>query len=115
MEGPVETEAGMRADFKFPEEFIGFQGHFPANKVLPGACQVQCVLSTIETVLEKRTVLKEIILAKYVAPILPDDSVTCTVIGMSDAANEPVFKVKITKGTEKISELKLRVSLDDAI
>jgi 3-hydroxyacyl-[acyl-carrier-protein] dehydratase len=115
MDGAVKTESGMRAEFMFPNEFIGFQGHFPTNKVLPGACQVQCALSTIEKIMEKHVVLKEIVVAKYVAPIIPGDNVTCTVSGVPDTGNEPIYKVRITKGSEKISELKLRVSFGDSI
>jgi 3-hydroxyacyl-[acyl-carrier-protein] dehydratase len=115
MEGPTESDSVLTSSFTFPSEFIGFQGHFPTKKVLPGACQVQCAISTIQSALQKRVVLKEIVLAKYTAPVLPGDTVICTVSAASDAGNEPIYKVRIAKGTEKISELKLRVSLGDAL
>lgn len=95
----------------FPSEFIGFQGHFPTKMVLPGACQIQCALSTIEKALEKRVVLKEILLAKYIAPVFPGDKVTCTVSGVPDTGIEFIYKARFTKGTEKATDLKLRVSL----
>lgn len=31
----------VSARFLFPEEFIGFQGHFPEKAVLPGFCKIQ--------------------------------------------------------------------------
>jgi 3-hydroxymyristoyl/3-hydroxydecanoyl-(acyl carrier protein) dehydratase len=111
MDGPSGTEPVLMSNFTFPAEFIGFQGHFPTNKVLPGACQIQCVLSTIEKALQERVVLKEIILAKYVAPVLPDENIKCTVSGGLDSDAGLIYKARITRGMEKIADLKLRVSL----
>jgi 3-hydroxymyristoyl/3-hydroxydecanoyl-(acyl carrier protein) dehydratase len=105
----------VTASFKFPAEFIGFQGHFPTGKVLPGACQIQCALSTIETSLKQRVTLKEILLAKFIAPVYPGERVTCTVGGAADGAGGSViYKARFTKGAEKVADLKLRVSLGDA-
>jgi 3-hydroxymyristoyl/3-hydroxydecanoyl-(acyl carrier protein) dehydratase len=99
----------------FPPEFVGFQGHFPTNKVLPGTCQIQCAISTVEKELEKRVFLKEIILAKYIAPVLPGDTVTCTVSGVPDTGREFICKARFLKGIEKVTDLKLSFSLGDAI
>ena len=115
MDGPLITGSIIISSFMFPPEFIGFQGHFPANKVLPGACQIQCVISTIEKALEKRLILKEILLAKYIAPVMPGDKVTCTVSGVSDAGSEFIYKACIAKDAVKIADFKLRVCLSDAI
>src|ERR1039457_5626251 len=99
MDGFTRTDSTLTSSFLFPSEFIGFQGHFPAKKVLPGACQIQCVLSTIERALEKCVVLKEIVLAKFIAPVFPDDSMVCTVSGVSEADAEFICKARITKGS----------------
>jgi 3-hydroxymyristoyl/3-hydroxydecanoyl-(acyl carrier protein) dehydratase len=99
----------------FPVEFIGFQGHFPTQMVLPGACQIQCALSTIEMSLKQRVALKEILLAKFLAPVLPGERVICTVSGAADGdSGSFIYKARFTRGTEKVSDLKLRVSLGDA-
>ena len=79
--------------------------------ILPGACQIQCALSTIEKAEEKRVVLKEILLAKYITPVFPGDKVTCTVSGAPDIGIEFICKARFSKGTEKATDLKLRVSL----
>jgi 3-hydroxyacyl-[acyl-carrier-protein] dehydratase len=115
MDGATKTDSGLQADFIFPPEFIGFQGHFPANKVLPGACQVQCVLSIIEKILGRQVVLKEIVLAKYIAPVFPGDNVTFVVNAVLGADNEYVYKARVTRGVEKVSELKLRVFSGDVL
>lgn len=111
MTGPTKQESVLTSSFIFPAEFIGFQGHFPTHKVLPGACQIQCVLSTIAKAEEKRVTLKEIMLAKYIAPVLPDEKVVCTVSGVPEGDSDLIYKARITKGTEKVAELKLHVSL----
>jgi 3-hydroxymyristoyl/3-hydroxydecanoyl-(acyl carrier protein) dehydratase len=111
VDGATGAESVLTSSFTFPAEFIGFQGHFPTNKVLPGACQIQCVLSTIEKALQKRVVLKEIILAKYVAPVLPGENIKCTLSGGLDSDAGFIYKASITKGMERVAELKLSVSL----
>jgi 3-hydroxymyristoyl/3-hydroxydecanoyl-(acyl carrier protein) dehydratase len=107
----TKTGSTLTSIFMFPPEFIGFQGHFPSKMVLPGACQIQCAISTIEKALEQRVILKEIVLAKYMAPIFPGDSVTCTVSRAADTGVDFIYKARFTKGTEKTTDLKLRVSL----
>lgn len=115
MDGPAVTDSTFSSGFIFPEEFIGFQGHFPSKKVLPGACQIQCVVSTIEKGMGRRVALKEIMLAKYTAPIFPGDNIVCTVSGDQGAGGEIVYKARVTKGAEKVTDMKLRVLLRDKI
>lgn len=109
--GPVKVGRAWISRFVFPREFIGFQGHFPANKILPGACQIQCVLSTIEKGAGIPVALKEIAIAKYFAPVFPDEEVTCTVKDVVEESGEFTFKALITKGDVKVAELKLLVLL----
>ena len=112
LSGLVSNGRSVTADFLFPADFIGFQGHFPGKPILPGACQLQCVLTTIEKGARKAAVLKEIERAKYVAPIFPDEPVTCTVDEVS-AAGDVTVKARISKGGERVTEMKLRVSLEE--
>ena len=62
------SDQRLTASFLFPEDFIGFQGHFPGNKILPGVCQIQCVISMLEKWKKKNIVLREIVLAKFFSP-----------------------------------------------
>ena len=79
MTGGTKEGATMKSRFAFPAEFIGFQGHFPEKKILPGVCQIQCALSTFEKGAGKAVILKEVVLAKYFSPVFPNDEVTCVV------------------------------------
>ena len=113
MNGLTREEGKLTSHFAFPPEFIGFQGHFPGKKILPGVCQIQCALSMLEKSVGKAVELKEIVAAKYFSPLFPDDDMTCAVVFAGDADGDCVVKVSITKSTVKISELKLRVSFAD--
>jgi 3-hydroxymyristoyl/3-hydroxydecanoyl-(acyl carrier protein) dehydratase len=112
MTGPAKDGTRLTSCFAFPPAFIGFQGHFPETKILPGVCQIQCALSMLEKGSGKAVVLKEVVLVKYFSPVFPDDEVTCVVNDMGDTGGEAVVKAIISKKTDKISEMKLRVSYD---
>ncbi len=113
MSGLEKVGKRVTSRFAFPPGFIGFQGHFPQKKVLPGVCQIQCALSLLEQGSGKSVVLKEIVLAKYFSPVFPDDEVTCVISEMGDTCGEVVVKAVISRKTDKISEMKLRVSYGD--
>ncbi len=113
MTGLTKEDGKLKSVFVFPPEFIGFQGHFPEQKVLPGVCQIQCVLTTLEKGTGKSVVLKEVVLAKYFSPLFPDDEATCMTGEINDLCGDLVVKATITKNEARISELKLRVSVAD--
>jgi 3-hydroxymyristoyl/3-hydroxydecanoyl-(acyl carrier protein) dehydratase len=108
-----EAEDGVvRSRFLFPEDFIGFQGHFPEKKVLPGVCQVQTALAAVGKARGHELVLKEIALAKYFAPVGPGEEILCVCTDVPDEGGV-LIKATITKGSLKVSELKLRVTRED--
>ncbi len=114
MTGMIRENGKLSSHFAFPPEFIGFQGHFPEKKILPGICQIQCVLTTLEKGTGKAVVLKEIVLAKYFSPVFPDDKVNCVVVDIGETSGEIIVKADITKDAARVSELKLRVSVEDS-
>jgi 3-hydroxyacyl-[acyl-carrier-protein] dehydratase len=113
MTGLEKEGKKVKSRFAFPPGFIGFQGHFPQKKVLPGVCQIQCALSLLEQGSGKAVVLKEVVLAKYYSPVFPDDEVTCVINEMGDTCGEVVVKAVISRATDKISEMKLRISYEN--
>lgn len=109
----VVTESTVRSKFSFPADFVGFQGHFPDNKVLPGTCQIQCVVSSLEKSMEMRLLLKQIVNAKFFAPVLPGDTIGCTITTMVDGTGGITGKARMSRGDEKIAEIKLLLMRDD--
>ena len=101
----------VKSRFLFPDDFVGFQEHFPDKKVLPGVCQIQSALAAVAKARQREVVLKEITLAKYFSPVGPGEEIQCVCSGVAQAG-EFTIKAAITKGTVKVSELKLRVALE---
>jgi 3-hydroxyacyl-[acyl-carrier-protein] dehydratase len=76
----------IRARFVFPEDFTGFQGHFPERPVVPGVCLVQSVLAMLEKWHGGPVRLKEISNAKFYSPSTSGEvlEVTCSVKDKTD-------------------------------
>jgi len=100
------------ATFCFGEDFSGFQGHFPAKKVLPGVCQIQCVLVLLGRWQDADARLSEITNVKYVLPVFPGDEISCRIISLKDLG-EGLFSLKASmlKGTERVSDFRLKAWL----
>lgn len=110
MSGLEPAKGTITSRFLFPDSFIGFQGHFTDKKVLPGVCEIQCALSSVERATGSRAVLKEVVLAKYFSPVGPNEEIVCVTSDVKEGG-EFTFKTVITKGTTKVAELKLKVVL----
>jgi len=111
----VDGDSELSARFIFDEDFIGFQGHFPKKKVLPGVCQIQCVSEMLEGWKKRKVGLEEIVSAKYLLPVSPLEELTiqCSNIKFSDISY--TLKASVSKGGEKVSEFKLKVTFGDSI
>jgi len=105
----VEFDRTLTARFAFPEDFIGFQGHFPDNKILPGVCQIQCAVTMLEKWKNLPVVLKEIILAKFFSTVIPLEEFMCVCKGIEHTGEDFILRASIRKGDKKISEMKLKV------
>lgn len=106
------ADSGARvATFCFPPDFPGFQGHFPGKAILPGACQLQCLLSFLEQLAGKPLVLKEIVQAKYFLPVLPDERISCTITDLpANTTGSFAVKGNIFRGDERVAEIRLLVA-----
>ena len=109
----VVSDHILTSHFVFPEDFIGFQGHFPSSKVLPGVCQIQCIISMLEKWKKKTVLLKEIVLAKFLSPVLPLEEVTCVCKDITGTDDNLIVKAFISKGENRVAEFKLRVCFID--
>lgn len=105
-----EGEA-LTAQFLFPMEFVGFRGHFPGKPVLPGVCQIHCVLAAFEQGEGVTVALREVVLAKYAAPVLPGEELACTVEPVAGADGERLLKARLAVNGRKVTEIKLRVAV----
>ena len=62
---------------------------------------MQSALVTLEKSTHGKAVLREIVLAKYFAPVAPNEEITCTCSDVEESG-EFSYKAVITKGTVKV-------------
>lgn len=101
----VEVEDGrteVTAKCVFPATFIGFDGHFHDNPVLPAIVQLATVRHIVEQCVSKSLIPANFSRAKFRAMIKPDQAV--------------VFRLNIiSKEKQFIGKFNIRSSNDDAI
>jgi len=105
-------ENGLCAQFKFPKEFIGFQGHFENNSILPGICKVQAVVAMCAKHYDKVFRLEEVVSAKYVAPVTYDQNITVD-CNITSHESKSVKVLAVIKNEEKkVAMLKLTLKCE---
>lgn len=110
MSGLRKTEnQGLSAEFSFPDEFIGFQGHFPNKPILPGVCKIQAALLMFEEAKQKSVRLKEITNAKFFSPVTSNQEIVINLEESQDKDSDIVLRVKVSSADKKIAELSLKV------
>jgi 3-hydroxyacyl-[acyl-carrier-protein] dehydratase len=110
----TEVGAGeLRARFLFPAEFLGFQGHFPGKPILPAVCQIQAVLEMLEAWKGKRVTLREIILAKFAAPVSCDEEVVYLCSVTMEDGHEALVKATVATDGGNVARFRLRVAFED--
>jgi 3-hydroxyacyl-[acyl-carrier-protein] dehydratase len=99
----------VSARFLFPEEFIGFQGHFPEKPVLPGFCKIQAVLVILQEWRKKNVKLKEIVTAKFFSPVSCGEELIfeCTETKKDNEKSE--IHAYVTSKGKKIAILDLKI------
>jgi len=65
------TEDQITATFTLQENDPVFSGHFPEQPVLPGVLQMRLVADVIGRSLQKKALLKEASVIKFLAPVVP--------------------------------------------
>jgi len=79
--------------FSVPSAHPALPGHFPGHPIVPGALLLDHVLTGVAAALDRPvTVLQKV---KFVAPLLPDESVT---VACEAAGDQLVFSVQTWRG-----------------
>jgi 3-hydroxymyristoyl/3-hydroxydecanoyl-(acyl carrier protein) dehydratase len=74
--GPEPNADGSSSfTFCFPTSDPTFTGHFPTRPLLPGVFQLEIARFAAELVLNKPLAVREITKAKFLRPIIPDETV----------------------------------------
>ncbi len=110
----AETKKGeVYARFLFPAEFIGFRGHFPGKPVLPGVCKIQAVIVMLQAWEKKDIRLKEIVSAKFLSPVSPEEELVFNYRKQTESNSEALIKALVTSKNKKVAKLQLRVGFKD--
>jgi 3-hydroxyacyl-[acyl-carrier-protein] dehydratase len=99
----------LTARFVFPAEFLGFQGHFPGAPVLPAVCEIQGAVAMLEAWEKRRVGLREIILAKFSAPVTCDEEVVYACSVTRENRHGAVVKASVAKQGAAVARFRLRV------
>lgn len=107
MSGLQAGNGQIAAKFRFPSEFVGFQGHFEKNPVLPGICKIQAVLVMHEKLHGGKFRLKEVSQAKYFMPVTVGQEIA--VVCESKPIENGLFRVKaiVEKDNAKAAMLQM--------
>ncbi|HNW39635.1 MAG TPA: hypothetical protein PL125_06565 [Candidatus Omnitrophota bacterium] len=108
--GPEHT---LTANFIFPDNFLGFNGHFPGKPILPGVCKVQAVIAMLESSKNKYILLKEVVLAKFFSPVTCNEKIDFNLEEKAEPNGDILVKTMITKAEKKIAEIHLRIAVTD--
>lgn len=74
--GPrINADGKAQFEFCFPADDFTFAGHFPNRPLLPGVFQLEIVRIAAEAALKQRVIVREIVKAKFLRPIIPEEIV----------------------------------------
>jgi 3-hydroxyacyl-[acyl-carrier-protein] dehydratase len=110
------TQAGVEeltARFRFPEDFIGFQGHFPRNPVLPAVCEIELALAVVEAGKKRGVVLREIVFAKFSSPVTCNEEVVCSCSVRMEEGGAALVAASLNRDGAAVAGFKLRVVFED--
>ncbi len=104
-------EGAWLATFVFPPDYVGFQGHFPGNPVLPGVCMVEAALAMLAATGLGAVRLMQMVSAKWFAPVRPGETLTFRATFSNDETEgERKVRFRITRQEAKVAELSLIVT-----
>lgn len=105
----VGTATCATLEFHYPAAFVGFQGHFPNDPILPGVCLLQSLRLGLETAWSARLKITEILNAKFVAPVHPGDTISFAVTEISRSPHAVSTKAKVTCCGQRVAEFSVKL------
>ena len=108
---PVESVDGkLVSTFCFPPDFIGFQGHFPDNPVLPGVCIIQAVLVILQAHGDRKITLRQVVQAKFFSVVTCEKKCRFECVEQDKGAGEYLVRTFVSREDEKVAKIDLLVS-----
>jgi 3-hydroxyacyl-[acyl-carrier-protein] dehydratase len=101
-------QSELRGTFMFPQDFIGFAGHFPDLPVLPGIVQMMAVLHTCAAC-DLPVRMTGIQSCKFIQSVFPGQEMRVAVT-LPDAGREEILRAFTSVGESVCAEMTLLVA-----
>ena len=109
---PVESMDGkLVSTFCFSPGFIGFQGHFPDNPVLPGVCIIQAVLVILQAYGDRKITLRQVVQAKFFSAVTCGEKCRFECVKQDKGDGEYPVRTFVSCKDEKVAKIDLLVSV----
>lgn len=107
-----KTEDSLRAEIRLNPFHAIYIGHFPKQAVVPGVMQIQIIKELLEAGLMKKFMIREVVVAKYLAPVTPKEN---TVLQIQIDFNrteigEYLINASVVKDDATFTKLKAKLS-----
>lgn len=107
-----KTEDSLRAEIRLNPFHAIYKGHFPKQAVVPGVMQIQIIKELLEAGLMKKFMIREVVVAKYLAPVTPKEN---TVLQIQIDFNrteigEYLINASVVKDDATFTKLKAKLS-----
>ena len=110
----VQDADELRGSFTFGPGFIGFQGHFPGQPILPGVCEIAAALLLFEAHVRRPVRLRKIERARFSSPATCGERLDYQCSVKEDVDGETVLRTIVRRGEETIARFRLRVAIEGA-
>ena len=104
----LPADGSRSARFRFPADFVGFQGHFPGQPVLPGICLVLAALALAEAPGGATLRLLEVVSAKFTAPAGAGEDLRAECRTAEEEGGSLHLRAVFLRGSDKVARLELR-------
>lgn len=106
---PMKSDV-ISGSLVFDSDFPAFQGHFPGNPILPGACLIEAAIQLISYGTRKNLLLAEVERVKFFSPVKPGDEVKLD-FSIEHLPEGISAKGTMTSGQRKICTVKLKLDV----
>lgn len=104
----LQTDGSPSAVFRFPADFVGFQGHFPGQPVLPGICLVLATLALAEASGGSPLRLLEVLSAKFTAPAGAGEDLRAECRTAEEDGGRLRLRTTFLRGSDRVARIDLR-------
>ncbi|MCK5311848.1 MAG: hypothetical protein KAJ62_07055 [Desulfobacteraceae bacterium] len=102
----IYQEPNLTAQIKFNKNFIGFDGHFPNNPILPGIVIINVMIRMFELYKNQKYILSQIKQAKFIEPVSAETVISFFI--KTDADKDGIkLNGKVFKSEKIISKISL--------